>query len=133
MQIGEVASRTGLSLRTIRYYEEVGLVVPSSRTAGGFRLYTEADVARLGLVKRMKPLDFSLEEMRELLGVLDTLDASDASDAERDALLDRLGMYREAAEERCRALRTQLESAEEFSASLKREIGRQKRLSRQSR
>ena len=45
MQIGEVAERTNLSLRTIRYYEEVDLVPPSARTPGGFRLYTEADVA----------------------------------------------------------------------------------------
>ena len=60
MQIGEVAEQVGLSLRTIRYYEEVGLVTPSSRTSGGFRLYTETEVARLRLVKRMKPLEFSL-------------------------------------------------------------------------
>ncbi|MFE6489944.1 MerR family transcriptional regulator, partial [Streptomyces sp. NPDC057757] len=47
MQIGEVATRTELSLRTIRHYEETGLVMPSARSQGGFRLYTEADVARL--------------------------------------------------------------------------------------
>lgn len=75
MQIGEVATLTGLSLRTIRYYEEVGLVPPSARSAGGFRLYADEDVARLQLVKRMKPLDFSLEDMRELLEVIDALDA----------------------------------------------------------
>lgn len=57
-QIGEVAERTGLSLRTIRYYEEVGLITPSARSQGGFRLYTEEDIARLGVVKAMKPLDF---------------------------------------------------------------------------
>lgn len=55
MQIGEVSERTELSLRTIRYYEEVELVVPTARSTGGFRLYTEADIARLTLVKRMKP------------------------------------------------------------------------------
>ncbi|CAM5727047.1 hypothetical protein SBADM41S_09163 [Streptomyces badius] len=48
MQIGEVAARTELSLRTIRHYEETGLVVPSARSRGGFRLYTEYDVARHG-------------------------------------------------------------------------------------
>ena len=66
-QIGEVAEQTGLSLRTIRYYEEVGLVTPSARSAGGFRLYSETDVARLRLIRRMKPLDFSLEEMKDVL------------------------------------------------------------------
>ena len=75
MQIGEVATRTELSLRTIRYYEEVGLVSPSARTTGGFRLYSESDVQRLELVKRMKPLDFSLEDMGALLHVVDELDA----------------------------------------------------------
>lgn len=74
MQIGEVAERTGLSLRTIRYYGEVGLVTPSSRTEGGFRLYTEDDVARLELVKAMKPLGYSLEEMGEVLDVVTELE-----------------------------------------------------------
>jgi len=67
MQIGEVAECTSLSLQTIRYYEEIGLVSPSAHTQGGFRLYTEADVERLRLVKRMKPLEFSMDEMRDLL------------------------------------------------------------------
>jgi len=77
MQIGEVAERTGLSLRTIRYYEEVGLVVPSARSQGGFRLYTTDDVNRLQTVRRMKPLDLSLEQMRELLEVIDRLSVGD--------------------------------------------------------
>lgn len=71
--IGEVAERTGLSHRTIRYYEEMGLVVPSARTEGGFRLYSEADVERLQLITPMKPLGFSIDEIRELLDALDTL------------------------------------------------------------
>lgn len=126
MQIGEVAERTGLSLRTIRYYEEVGLVPPSARSAGKFRLYTESDVARLMLVKRMKPLDFSLEEMRDLLSVLDRLGTtSDA--AEGEGLLDRLVMYREAADARVRALRDQVAVAEDFAGDLRREVGRRKR------
>ncbi|MEX0790718.1 MAG: MerR family transcriptional regulator, partial [Actinomycetota bacterium] len=66
-QIGEAAESVGLSLRTIRHYEEIGLVPPSGRTSGGFRLYTEEDIERLRLVKHMKPLDFSLEEMRDLV------------------------------------------------------------------
>ncbi|MDP9021544.1 MAG: MerR family DNA-binding transcriptional regulator, partial [Actinomycetota bacterium] len=49
-QIGEVADRVGLSLRTVRYYEEVGLIEPSDRTAGGFRLYTDDDISRLELI-----------------------------------------------------------------------------------
>ncbi|HEX6249531.1 MAG TPA: MerR family transcriptional regulator [Nocardioidaceae bacterium] len=128
MQIGEVADQTGLSLRTIRYYEEVGLVAPSSRTAGGFRLYSETDVARLRLIRRMKPLDFSLEEMRQVLGVLDALE--DTGPDDRDDLVDRLVGYRQAAEARVAELREQLEVAEGFAADLRRETTRQKRMTR---
>lgn len=130
MQIGEVAEQTGLSLRTIRYYEEVGLVTPSARTTGGFRLYSETDVARLRLVRRMKPLEFSLEEMRRVLGVLDALEV-DGSDG-RDELVDQLVGYRQAAEARVAALREQLEVAEGFATDLRREITRQKRMTRHS-
>ena len=72
-QIGEVAERVGLSLRTVRHYDEAGLVVPSGRTPGGFRLYTDDDIERLALIKRMKPLGFTLDEMRELLALRDRL------------------------------------------------------------
>jgi len=73
LQIGEVAERTKLSLRTIRHYEEVGLVPPSARSKGGFRLYAETDVQRLLLIRKMKPLGFTLEEMAGLLAVPDHL------------------------------------------------------------
>lgn len=71
LQIGELAERTGLSQRTIRHYDEVGLL-PASRTEGGFRVYTETDIHRLGHIKAMKPLGFTLEEMAELLHLLAT-------------------------------------------------------------
>jgi DNA-binding transcriptional MerR regulator len=116
MQIGEVAERTRLSLRTIRHYEEVGLVRPSARSKGGFRLYTEADVQRLLLIRRMKPLDFTLEEMADLLGVLD--DLATERTGERAALLDRLTMYHEAVVQRVTALRDQLDSAIDFAEHL---------------
>ena len=132
-QIGEVAERTGLSLRTIRYYQEVGLVTPSTRSQGGFRLYSDSDIARLELVKRMKPLDFSLDEMRELLLALDALDAPGTEPAEREALLERLGTFHLAAEERCVSLRSQLDTAEDFAGSLRREIRRQRRATAPSR
>ncbi|MBO1750520.1 MerR family transcriptional regulator [Actinotalea sp. BY-33] len=123
-QIGEVAERTGLSLRTIRYYEEVGLVSPASRSHGGFRLYAEADIARLELIKQMKPLDFTLEEMRDLLTTLDEIEDAAAGPGPQDALLERLEMYRLAAEERCVSLRRQLDQAQSFADSLSTELGR---------
>ncbi|MFE7562841.1 MerR family transcriptional regulator, partial [Kitasatospora sp. NPDC057500] len=119
MQIGEVAARTELSLRTIRHYEETGLVVPSARSQGGFRLYTETDVARLMVIRRMKPLGFTLEQMRDLLDATDRLDNGTASDAgEREALLERVRGYERAAVERVEQLRVQLSRAEDFAATL---------------
>lgn len=120
-QIGEAAARVGLSLRTVRYYEEVGLAVPSGRTDGGFRLYTDNDIARLALVKQMKPLEFSLDEMRDLLDVRDALADRDTENDRRAELSERLSMYAAAAEERCDALRSQLEAVEGFAATLKAE------------
>jgi MerR family transcriptional regulator, copper efflux regulator len=70
MHIGEVADRTRLSHRTIRYYDETGLL-PAGRTEGGFREYTEVDVERLLLIRTLKPLGFALEEMRDVLDLLD--------------------------------------------------------------
>lgn len=122
MHIGEVAERIGLSLRTIRYYEEVGLIGPSARTPGGFRLYTEADATRLQLIKDMKPLGFSLDEMRDLLGVLDRLDDDDTELGTHDQLIERLAMYRVAADARCDALRGQLRIAESFAGTLRRRL-----------
>lgn len=118
-QIGEAAEAVGLSLRTIRHYEEVGLVLPSGRSAGGFRLYTDDDIERLRLVKHMKPLDFTLEEMRGLLDALDRL-ADDLDEEERAELMDKLSMYAAAADGRCEKLRGELADAEAMASVLRR-------------
>ncbi|HLW49127.1 MAG TPA: MerR family transcriptional regulator [bacterium] len=66
----EVGKRTGLTPRAIRYYEEVGLLTAASRTAGGFRLFTEADVATLLRIKELQTLlGFSLAEIKQSLHV----------------------------------------------------------------
>jgi len=119
-QIGEVADAVGLSLRTIRHYDELGLVPPSGRTTGGFRLYTDDDINRLRLLKHMKPLGFSLEEMRDLLAVRDRL-GEVGDDDQRHELLVRLAMYAAAAETRCEELREQLAAVESMARVLRRE------------
>ncbi len=125
MQIGEVAARTELSLRTIRQYEDSGLVAPSASSPGGFPLYTDADVSRLMVVRRMGPLGFTLDETRELLGAVDRLSADrpgtdgELEPDERAALVARVRRYEEAAAERVAELRAQLARAEEFAASLR--------------
>ncbi|MEX2425020.1 MAG: MerR family transcriptional regulator [Acidimicrobiia bacterium] len=84
-QIGAVAEAVGLSLRTIRYYEEIGLVTPSGRTDGGFRLYTDADIDRLRLVRALKPIGMSLETTGALLTRADALEAAIASNGDVEA------------------------------------------------
>lgn len=114
MRIGEVAERTEMSFRTLRHYDEIGLVTPSARTEGGFRLYTEDDIARILLIRRMKPLGYSLDEMRELLDVVEALAAA-PDDAE---LRDRLDSIRAGAAERREKLTRQVAMADEFLAQL---------------
>ncbi|MFJ9088839.1 MerR family transcriptional regulator [Streptomyces sp. NPDC102384] len=123
MQIGEVAARTELSLRTIRHYEETGLVIPSARSQGGFRLYTENDVARLMVIRRMKPLGFTLDQMRDLLDATDRLDATPSPEGdEREQLLGRVRHFEQAAADRVADLRKQLGRAEEFAGTLRERL-----------
>ncbi|MFB4423688.1 MerR family transcriptional regulator [Streptomyces sp. QL37] len=125
MQIGEVAARTELSLRTIRHYEDSGLVAPSARSRGGFRLYTETDVARLMVIRRMKPLGFTLDEMRGLLEVVTRLDEDgELAAGERRELLERVSAYERAASEQVDKLRVQLARAEEFALALRIRLDR---------
>jgi len=88
MQIGEVAERSGLSLRTLRHYDQIGLLTPSMRSDGGFRLYTEEDLERLMVIRRMKPLGYSLEDMHRVMDMLrggDELDPAKWQDLLREA------------------------------------------------
>jgi len=110
VHIGAVAEQTGLSLRTLRHYDEVGLVAPSGRTEGGFRLYSYEDVERLLLIRRMKPLGFTLEEMAQLLAAV----SSGAVDTTASAVGDLL----EEARARREQLVLKLAMADEFIALL---------------
>lgn len=113
MHIGELAERTGLSLRTIRHYDDVGLLPATARTDGGFRVYSEDDFERLMVIKQMKPLGFSLEEMAEILGLL-----TDGPDAPGSAA--RLAEITEqAAHQRAKMVRN-LAQADDFIAMLGR-------------
>jgi MerR family transcriptional regulator, copper efflux regulator len=120
MHIGEVAARTELSLRSLRHWEEVGLLTPSGRTDGGFRLYTEDDVEKILAIRRMKPLGFTLEAMRAALQDIEVL-RSDDPDADRAGARRRLDDVRDEARERRAALERQLAMADEFLELLGRE------------
>src|SRR5205809_3901830 len=67
LKVGELARRTGLTIRTLHHYDEIGLLRPSLHTESGHRLYTAGDVARLHHVVSLRQLGFSLEEARDCL------------------------------------------------------------------
>lgn len=67
MRIGEFARRAGVTPRTVRYYEGLGLLGPSEREGSGFRYYTEAELARLQKINALKELGLSLEEIATVI------------------------------------------------------------------
>jgi DNA-binding transcriptional MerR regulator len=114
LKVGELARRTGLTVRTLHHYDDIGLLKPSLHTAAGYRLYTGRDFARLQQVVSLRQLGFSLEEVR------DCLDRPGYSPLEVMEL--HLARLREQMEsqrrlcERLEAIATRLRSAEEVSA-----------------
>lgn len=66
-KIGQLAKRTGLTVRALRHYDQIGLLSPSQRTQGGYRLYGDADVARLQQILSLRQLGFSLEQVKDCL------------------------------------------------------------------
>lgn len=120
MHIGELAEKTSLSLRTIRHYDEIGLLKASGRSEGGFRLYTQEDLSRLILIRRMKPLGFSLEEMTELLRVIDTLQLG-GEGSDNPEVRQELDRFISQAVERRDKLQEQLNMADEFLDLLRRQ------------
>jgi DNA-binding transcriptional MerR regulator len=99
--IGAVAGRTGVSERTLRYYEELGLLRPTAHRRGGSRLYCEADVERVAHIRELQALmGFNLEEIRGIVAAMDRLDAlRDEYKGTADS-----GHQRELLEEAARAL-----------------------------
>jgi DNA-binding transcriptional MerR regulator len=67
IKIGEFAELAGTNLRTLRYYEEIGLLEPAARSAGGFRFYRRADLERLRMVASLQGLGLELARIRELM------------------------------------------------------------------
>lgn len=119
MHIGEVAEKTGLSQRTLRHYDEIGLLTASGRTEGGFRLYTDADLSRLLLIRRMKPLGFSLEDMIELLRIIHVMQSDDP--AANKEVREEFDRFLADAVERREKLQHQLNMADEFLDLLRRQ------------
>ena len=71
MTIGPLAKATGTVVETIRYYERIGLLPKVARTAGNYRSYGDAEVARLSFIRRARDLGFGLDQVRTLLSLAD--------------------------------------------------------------
>ena len=115
MLISELGKRLNINPKTIRYYEEIGLLPEPARTPTGYRVYGEQDVERLAFILRAKALDFSLEEIREILALRERGEAPcpyvlhqiEAKIAEVDRKIEQL-----------RQLRAELEELREEAAAL---------------
>ncbi len=103
--IGKLAERAATKVQTIRYYEEIGLIRPFSRTEGGHRLYGPEDVKRLKFIRHARELGFGIDMIRELLTLSDTPETScSAADAIARAQLEQV----EIRLEKLKALRKEL-------------------------
>ncbi|MGP4030129.1 MerR family transcriptional regulator [Actinomadura sp. 3N407] len=122
LDIEEVVARTGLSPRTVRHYAQLRLVVPSV-VEDTRRLYSVDDVARLHLLRRIRPIGFTLREMRELLATLQVID-NPVVTYQRPYLLERLEMFQEVARFRTARLAEELQQARQFTAAMDAEIAR---------
>ena len=129
--IGEICEKTGLSPRTVRYYEELGLLPGVRRRAGGRRAYRRDELERLRFIQRLKALGLSLAEIKELnavyaiggstramLGRLEELLSQQLADlegriAELAALRDEMSKYRDHVEARAASLRRRESRAQE--------------------
>ncbi len=123
-QIGEIARQTHLSLRTLRYWEEVGLIRPTGRTVGGFRLYSDEELVRVNLVRAMKPADLTIEELRELADLVEEVrDQVRSSAGPPDAkAIARLETFIARIRTRCEVLRGRIDDAEAATLDFERLI-----------
>jgi DNA-binding transcriptional MerR regulator len=114
-QIGDVAQKMHLSLRTLRYWEEVGLIAPTDRTAGGFRVYGNEDLERIALIRAMKVADFTIEELRDLVSVVEDFRSQPGPDS-----VERLQHYVRRVRDRCEIVRARVAEAEVATIRLER-------------
>ena len=108
MKIGELGTRHGISVDTVRFYEKKGLITPSARSEAGYRIYTKSDSERLAFILRAKSVGFNLEQVRELLQIEDNRSAWNCEDVKTKV------------EEKMREIETQVTRLQGFHDSLKR-------------
>jgi len=128
--IEQVAARTGLTKRTLRYYEEVSLLPPTDRTEGNYRRYSEDDIARLERIKNLRELlGFSLADIRKLLEADDERDhikVAYIQETEPDAKIAQLDRSDELIRSQLEIIEQKLTGLEEMRAALLAKLERHK-------
>jgi DNA-binding transcriptional MerR regulator len=120
-RVGEIAERLGVSPRTIKYYEELGLIRPETRSPGGFRLYGKEGVEQLERILRMKSIGYSLAAIRELLATRDAAQEADKITVISNTM-ERLKDREREVTERIQQMRKDLKQAEALREELGRDI-----------
>ncbi len=132
--IEQVATRTGLTKRTLRYYEEVGLLPPTGRTEGNYRRYREADVQHLERIKELRDLlGFSLTDIRELLSAEEErgqLKAAYQQETDTTTKLAQLDRVDEIIRQQLHLIEQKLTGLEQMRAALLDKIARHERTRR---
>ena len=125
-QIGEVADRTGVTQRTLRFYEEKGLLNPPERMDGGFRLYSERDIQRIGYIRRLQQfLGFTLAEIKEMVEAEDLrqqIIATFRPDRELPARLNRVNRIIGALERQLEEMQNDLRAKMDRVTTRRREL-----------
>jgi MerR family copper efflux transcriptional regulator len=114
LKIGDFARLAETNLRTLRYYEELGLMVPASRSDGGFRYYRRTDLNRLNMIRNLQDLGLQLEQIRELM-------ATRGVDLERGEVLRRV---HRALAEQDRLIRERIAALEGQRAKIAAAVGK---------
>jgi DNA-binding transcriptional MerR regulator len=126
LQIGEVADRTGVTQRTLRFYEERGLLKPPTRMDGGFRLYSEDDVLRVEQIKRLQSLlGLTLAEIKEMVEadeVREELNATFRPDRPVDERITRVGRRIEVTQRQFDIISTKLTAMQEMRKDLEEKL-----------
>lgn len=129
--IEQVAARTGLTKRTLRYYEELGLLPPTDRTEGNYRRYSEADIQRLEHIKKLRDLlGFSLADIREILNAEDErgqIKVAYRNETEAATKIAQLDRADELIRNQLRLIQLKLDGLEQMRAGLLASIERHQR------
>ena len=133
--IEQVATQTGLTRRTLRYYEEVGLLTPSDRTEGNYRRYSDEDIHRLEHIKKLRDLlGFSLADIRAMLEVDDErgmLKEAYQQETEADAKIAQLDRGDELIRRQLQMIEQKMAGLEQMRATLQAVIERHERIRKQ--